>query len=125
MNATTKAAWHRQAIALLGKVSRQLEIPTGERTIRSNKAGPAVGGEVTMSAPKFGIYIHLSCPIDGYGNDDASYWAGTNFARGCDEKSPYGSALRFPNRSLPATPTLEDIVSLARFIKANPPAASS
>lgn len=99
-----KATWHRKTTALLVRVARELGIPTAERTIRSNRAGPAVGGEVTMSAPIYGVYVSLACPYNGYGDTDL--WA-FSFYRGACPESPYGTGLQFPNQQIPHGVDLE------------------
>ena len=92
-----KVDWHRRTTALLVLVAKDLAIPTAERTIRSNKAGPAVGGEVTMSAPKRGLYVTLGCPIDGYGD---SIPLSFSYARTCTIADPYGVGRQHLNRRI-------------------------
>jgi hypothetical protein len=95
-----KDTWHRTYVRWLGQVAKELGIPTKERTIRSNKAGPAVGGEVMMSAPIFGIFVNLACPRNSY--NEAEYPA-YSYARGCSPDCPYGTSMRFPNYGAEST----------------------
>lgn len=90
-----KNQWHRKTTALLASVARKLAIPTNARKIRSNKGGPAVGGEVTMSAPEFGVYVHLACPVNAYGERDT---IGANYMRRATPQDPYGTGMDKPNR---------------------------
>ncbi len=115
-----KDTWHRTYLRWLGQVAKELGIPTEERTIRSNKAGPAVGGEVTMSAPIFGIYVNLACPQNSYDEwvDRFSF----SYARGCSLECPYGTSMRFPNYSaesnMPRTPITErDTKAFANWLR--------
>jgi hypothetical protein len=113
-NVQDKNKWHRCATALLGRIARALEIPTNERAIRSNKGGPAIGGEVTMSAPKFGVYVHLHCPWNAYGEEDR---VGGNYARKATESDPYGGGMDKPNHSFQYT-TAEALTSMLASIAA-------
>jgi hypothetical protein len=92
-----KLYWHRQTTAFLVRVAKALGIAQVERSIRSNKGGPAVGGEVTMSAPKFGVYVSLACPVNAYGEKD---WIGASYARKATIADPYGAGMDKPNHSL-------------------------
>lgn len=109
-----KNKWHRCATALLGRVARELGIPRDERTIRSNKGGNAVGGEVTMSAPIFGVYVHLACPWNSYGEAES---IGLNYARRATVDDPYGTGMDKPNHSFQYT-TATALVELLRNLGA-------
>lgn len=111
-----KAKWHRCAVALLGRVARALDIPRDERTIRSNKGGNAVGGEVTMSAPIFGVYIHLACPWNSYGESELPFAA--NYARKASPDDPYGTRVEARNYMFQSL-TGDEIVKLLKSIGGN------
>ena len=55
-----KDEFHRLAIRVLRAVARQLP---GD--VRSNRAGPAVGGEVTLTSEK--LYVQMSADLREYG----------------------------------------------------------
>lgn len=109
-----KLKWHRCATALLGRVAKALAIPTDKRTIRSNKGGNAVGGEVTMSAPEFGVYVHLACPWNSYGEEDR---IGANYARKATVADPYGTGMDKPNHFFQYT-TADKLVETLAWIAA-------
>jgi hypothetical protein len=52
-----KAAFHRAGVALLRKVAQDLGLKSGEYDVRSNKGGPAVGGEIWLSTDKLNIEL--------------------------------------------------------------------
>lgn len=99
----------------MGRVARELGIPRDERTIRSNKGGNAVGGEVTMSAPEFGVYVHLGCPFNSYG--EAYHGLSSNYARKATVDDPYGTGIDKPNHFFHYT-TATDLVELLRNLGA-------
>ncbi|MCI0557189.1 MAG: hypothetical protein MN733_01750 [Nitrososphaera sp.] len=109
-----KYKWHRRAIAKLTSVARELGIETKDRKIRSNKGGNAVGGEVTMSAPGFGVYVHLHCPINSYG--EKSF--GGSYARRATQDDPYGTGIDKPNHLFQYT-TKKDLVNLIWEIRSS------
>lgn len=111
MNNKTK--WHRYATALLGRIARELGINKEDRDIHSNKGGNAVGGEVTMSAPKYGIYVHLACPVNSYGEYEGPF--GVNYVRKASETDPYGSGMDKPNHCFHYT-TESDLVDLCKRV---------
>jgi hypothetical protein len=53
----TKEAFHTTAKAALKEVADALELPKGSYEIRSNKAGPAILGEVTLHGEN--IYVQV------------------------------------------------------------------
>lgn len=55
-----KEAFHRLAIRVLRAVAQQLP---GD--VRSNRGGPAVGGEVTLTSEK--LYVQMSADLREYG----------------------------------------------------------
>jgi len=57
-NETNKAKFHRLAKSCLREIAKQLGLDKGTFTIRSNMAGIAVSGEVTLHGDD--IYISLS-----------------------------------------------------------------
>lgn len=74
-----KDLWHRRTAAKLRKVAPGADI-------RSNKAGPAVGGEVILHDDR--VYIQLTCPIDGYGRNLLLTW-GKGYARRVQGRKDY------------------------------------
>ena len=96
-----KDRWHRETVAFVRRVAKLLGLRASDRAIRSNKGGPAVGGEVTMSAPGFGVYLHLSCPLNSYGEPDISVGMslGAHYARKATHDDPYGGGFDKPNHS--------------------------
>lgn len=56
----TKAAFHRKARSVLKKLAEALALEKQDFDIRSNKAGPAVSGEVILHAERFYIQIAVS-----------------------------------------------------------------
>lgn len=108
-----KQKWHKCATAMMVRVARELGIETCDRKIRSNKGGNAVGGEVTMSAPKFGVYVHLTCPVNSYGESELPYAA--NYMRRCTPDDPYGTGMDKPNHHFP-TYTPAELVTLCKKI---------
>lgn len=107
-----KNYWHSRMRAQLGRVAKRLGISSTKRVIRSNKAGPAIGGEVTMSAPEFGVYVHISCPRNGYGQ---TCWTGCNYIRRATEADPYGVGMDKPNHTL-LTTTDDAIVAMIQKV---------
>ena len=83
-DAETKDVAHKKAMRLLRHFARHvLNLPDEKFTVRSNKAGPAVSGEVTLHTEPFpdcprGIYIMIS---QGSPN--------TILYRGCDGRNDY------------------------------------
>lgn len=92
-----KNHWHARTRSMMTRIAKRLGIPTHTRTIRSNKGGPAVGGEVTMTAPEFGIYVSLACPVNAYGQQD---WIGGSYVRKASPDDPYGTSMTRPNHTL-------------------------
>ena len=78
-----KDLWHRRTASKLRKVAEQVS-PGAE--VRSNKAGPAIGGEVILHGDR--VYCLLTCPFTGYGDKEALPW-GLGYARRCDGKKDY------------------------------------
>ena len=61
---TRKASFHSTARSRLGKLAHSLGLLPGTYDIRSNKAGIAVSGEVTLHADD--IYVQVSQPCFGH-----------------------------------------------------------
>ena len=99
-------------------VANELGIQPVHCRISSNKGGNAVGGEVTFSAPQWGIFINLSSPINGYGEPDL---CGASYARKATPQDPYGAGPSSPNHPIrcgsDGFPTL-NLAELCREIKA-------
>lgn len=108
-----KNSWHSRTRAQMGRIAKRLGILSHARVIRSNKGGPAVGGEVTMSAPEFGIYVHLSCPVNAYGQQD---WIGCSYARKATVQDPYGTSMESRNHTILGTDD-DSIVRMVESIK--------
>jgi hypothetical protein len=111
-----KDKWHKCALAMMVRIARELGIEKDARTIRSNKGGNAAGGEVTMSAPDFGVYVHLACPVNSYGEEDR---IGCNYARRATEADPYGTGIDKPNHYFTTQLTATDVANLLRKIGGN------
>jgi hypothetical protein len=76
-HADAKDAYHRLAVKMLRQLSRQL----GGGEVRSNRAGPGVPGEVSLTAPTMyvqvctgGILYRRASPADPYGAHSANVW---------------------------------------------------
>jgi hypothetical protein len=108
-----KNKWHRRTTAFMGQVAKELGIPRNKRTIHSNKGGNAVGGEVTMSAPEFGVYVHLTCPVNSYGMEDR---IGSNYVRRATADDPYGTAIDKQNHFLTTQLNPTEIADFCRKI---------
>lgn len=79
-NGSPKKLWHLRAAKRLRQVALELKLPAGSWEVTSNKAGPAVGGEVLLLSEK--VFVHLSCPTNGYGERDFCQYAYGEGARG-------------------------------------------
>lgn len=108
-----KSQWHSRTRAMMTRVAKRLGISTTARKITSNKGGPAVGGEVTMTAPEFGIYVSLACPVNAYGEKD---WIGRSYARKASPDDPYGTSMTHPNHSI-ANADEDSVVRMIETIK--------
>lgn len=108
----SKDRWHAKNRALLSRVAAKLGIATKDRKVSSNKGGPAVGGEVTLVAPTFGVYVSLSCPVNAYGEAN---WCGVSYARRATVADPYGTGTDKPNHTFDATSLRED--DLVAFLR--------
>jgi hypothetical protein len=62
-----KRAFHREARSALRIAARHLGYDSGQFDLRSNMAGPAVSGEITLHADE--IYIQVSLPSFGNGRE--------------------------------------------------------
>ena len=54
-----KARFHQLGRKILRKLATDLNLPKGSFDIRSNMAGPAVSGEITLHSDH--IYVQISC----------------------------------------------------------------
>jgi hypothetical protein len=61
-NASRKEVWHAKARARLHALAAVLKLKHGTYSIRSNKAGPAVSGEVTLHGDW--IFVQVSQPTN-------------------------------------------------------------
>jgi hypothetical protein len=62
-NDSAKRKWHNRARRQLKAVAVALGLPEGSYDLRSNKAGPAVSGEVTLHGEN--IYVQASQSVMG------------------------------------------------------------
>jgi hypothetical protein len=62
-NIPAKTKFHRLGRQVLGQIATALRLPEGSYTISSNKAGPAIGGEVTLHAEHVYICLAQGCSI--------------------------------------------------------------
>lgn len=108
-----KNLWHTRTRTMMVRIAKNLGIPTNNRTIRSNKGGPAVGGEVTMTAPEFGIYVSLACPVNAYGEQA---WIGGSYVRKASTDDPYGTSMTRPNHSLQSN-NENDVLRMIQTVK--------
>lgn len=60
-NEDGKAAFHKEAKAVLRKVAKALKLAPSDYDLRSNKGGIAVSGEVTLHTDKLYITVEQSC----------------------------------------------------------------
>lgn len=95
--ASPKEKWHRKHKKLLRQVVTILGLDPNK--VHSNKAGPAIGGEVVYSDSRRALIV-LACPFNGYGGagqllfrNDAGY------CRQCSPEDKNGSY--FPNQFIP------------------------
>jgi len=56
-----KAAFHREAAKRLRRLAKTMEFDTAAYAVRSNKAGVAVSGEVTLHHDRVYIQVSQSC----------------------------------------------------------------
>jgi hypothetical protein len=61
---TRKREFHRLARRQLGLVAKALQVPVGSFDLRSNRAGIAVSGEITLHADH--LYVQVSQPFGGF-----------------------------------------------------------
>ncbi|WP_409562666.1 hypothetical protein [Hyphomicrobium sp. MC8b] len=95
-----KAAFHREAAKRLRQLAKIMALDKADYAIRSNKAGPAVSGEITLHHER--IYIQIS----QFGHADGILY------RSCRGRADFaGGANNFA-----ALPLLDDLPSLARRI---------
>jgi hypothetical protein len=59
-----KREFHRLARHQLGLLAKALDLPSGSYDLRSNMAGIAVSGEITLHAER--IYVQASQPFGGF-----------------------------------------------------------
>lgn len=59
-----KREFHRLARRQLGLLAKAIDLPSGSYDLRSNMAGIAVSGEVTLHAER--IYVQASQPFGGF-----------------------------------------------------------
>jgi hypothetical protein len=59
-----KREFHRLARRQLGLLAKALDLPSGSYDLRSNMAGIAVSGEITLHAER--IYVQTSQPFGGF-----------------------------------------------------------
>ena len=57
MNAESKNLYHKKWIKNLADLAYALQLPEGSYTVRSNKGGPAVLGEITLHSNWFYIMV--------------------------------------------------------------------
>ena len=96
-NEKAKAAFHREAKAVLKKVAKSLGLNPGDYDLRSNKAGIAVSGEVTLHTDK--LYVQVSQGVMGRG--------GEVLFRSCEGRKDYTGG---QNRFASAGELLDDSV---------------
>lgn len=98
-----KRQFHRLAHRQLGRLAKALDLPTGSYDMRSNMAGIAVSGEITLHAEC--IYIQASQPFGGF---DSGL-----LIRTCNGRKDYiGGPNNFASLDL-----LHEPVRLARMVK--------
>lgn len=56
-----KLTFHREGAKFLRDVAKEVGIPSGTYDVRSNKAGPAVSGEVTLHGETLYVQLSESC----------------------------------------------------------------
>jgi hypothetical protein len=61
---THKREFHRLARRQLGLLAKALDLPSGSYDLRSNKAGIAVSGEITLQSER--IYVQAGQPFGGF-----------------------------------------------------------
>jgi hypothetical protein len=61
---TRKREFHRLARRQLGLLAKALNLPYGSYNLRSNMAGIAVAGEITLHAEH--VYVQVSQPFGGF-----------------------------------------------------------
>jgi hypothetical protein len=97
-----KIAFHKAAQKQLRKLAHALLLDHAQYDLRSNKAGIAVSGEITLHTDS--IYIQASQPC--FGGDNGL------LIRQCDNRKDYGGRR---NHFLPLS-MLDDTRTLARFV---------
>ena len=102
-NAAAKRSFHATGRARLRRLAAELGLEPAAVRVRSNQGGPAVSGEVTLSAP--GLYLQISQPFVG------GAATGIMFRRSADPR-----ASGDPNRFAPLA-LLDDVPTLARRVR--------
>lgn len=98
-NPTHKGSWHHEARTRMRRLAKELGLEAGTYDIRSNQAGIAVSGEVTLHGED--IYVQVSQSSGGPR-------MGILF-RTCDGRKDYSGGTNYFGHIL----ELEDIASLA------------
>lgn len=60
-----KTTFHREGVKFLRELAKEIGMPDGTYAIRSNKAGPAVSGEVTLHGETLYVQLYESCVGSG------------------------------------------------------------
>jgi hypothetical protein len=60
-NEAAKTAFHAKARAALKSLARHLHWPEGSYDLRSNRAGPAVSGDITLHGEQLYVQVSQSC----------------------------------------------------------------
>ena len=98
-----KCEFHRLARRQLGRLAKALDLPSGSYDLRSNMAGIAVSGEITLHAAR--VYVQTSQPFGGF---DSGI-----LIRICNGRKDYvGGPNNFASLDL-----LHEPVTLARVVK--------
>lgn len=98
-----KREFHRLARRQLGLLAKTLNLPSGSYDLRSNMAGIAVSGEITLHAER--IYVQVAQPFGGF---DSGI-----LIRTCNDRKDYvGGPNHFASLSL-----LHEPEKLARMVK--------
>lgn len=66
-NADNKARFHSMGRARLRQLAKEMDLPPGSYDIRSNKAGIAVSGEITLHHERVYVRVSQSCMGNHHG----------------------------------------------------------
>ena len=102
-NDAQKSAFHREARSRLRKLADAMKLDAGSYDLRSNMAGSAISGEVTLHHEKF--YLQVSQP--SFGGDRGI------LLRTCEGRKDYSGGR---NNMLPLS-RLDDLAELAADVR--------